>query len=364
MVISRPTIAAVASAEIAALALAGAAVALLGPAQPAEAKPGVPVLTEVAVAGVQVPVLVAPARPGWNLVHVGAEPAAVGTAPDRLVAGQARPGTRHTWAEVWLPAGRGQLWIELAGQLHTLPVDTGPPGGAPAPDLRGPDGPECANVALGGAIAAAPAPLRACPADRLAPADAAAIRAMVRFVAARGVTAISLVADSSLRGTQAAATVAAAARAHRIAVKVPDTDRIPLFVVAGWPDAAAAVRGVSTGRLAAQGTYLAPWLLNEMLLATPAGQLLPLRSDPTGAAAVAYLSTLRSRLPSTPATAASYLGWRGPAGGGEHAVRLYAASPRIVAGAVPAGGHRHDHAAVRWLPDGAITAVTGPLEGT
>ncbi|MGW4425974.1 hypothetical protein [Streptosporangium sp. NPDC004631] len=324
--------------------------------------PGVPLLGDVTVAGHRLPVLVAPARPGWNLVHIGADQASAGTDPARLTPATAQPGTRYTWARIWLPAGRSPLWIGLRGAVAELPVDTGDDG-AGGPDLRGPDGPECAHVALGRAVAGVGAPLRSCPADRLTAADAADLRAMVRFVAARGVRVIGLAGDPSPRGTRAAAEVRAEAGRQRLTVVAPGAARAPLIVVSGWADADRVVRDVGTGRVAALGTYLAPWLLSAPLLGPSAGQLVPLRFHPGDPRGLSYAAALNLRFPGEPATAAGYRGWSGEPGS-QAPPRLYAASTLSVPGHAQPGGASggHDgHGGGRWLPGGTITPITGPL---
>jgi len=329
-------------------------------------EPGVPVLRTVTVSGQRLPVFVVPARPGWNLVHVGADRVTAGTDPARLAPAAGRPGTTQAWAPVWLPAGRSQVWIGYRGATASLPVDTGPANAA-GPDLRGPDGPECATFALGRAIAGAAEPLGACPADRLASADAAALRAMVRFVAGRGVSGFGLVSDSSPRAVEAEAVVRAEADRAGLTVGSLPGQSVgaaparaagnPVVVVSGWAAAEAAIREVGTGRLRAQGSYLAPWLLNAVLLDTPAGQLLPLRFDTADARAMRYVAVLGAAFPGAPATAASFTGWL-RADLGAEPVRLHAAS-RVSVPGLPA---QHAHTSGRWLPSGAIVAVTGPLD--
>jgi hypothetical protein len=345
---------------------------LSGAALPAEPAPsGVPVLADVTVGGHRVPVLVAPARPGWNLVHVGVDAVSVGTDPARLTGATARKGTGLGWAEVWLPAGRSRLWIGHGGAVAALTVDAGKAAGG-TPDLRGPDGPECASTALGRLLAGATAPLHACPADRLTAADAGALRAMVRFLAGRGVKTATVVGDSSARATAAATTLRDEAARAGVALVGPGA-RTPLLLVSGWDRADSVIADVSAGRLPAEGTYLAPWLLNTPLLAPPAGQLLPLRFDPAGASAQAYLAALNARFPGEPATDASYAGWPTASERDTGTPRIYAASTLIVPGVIAAvggisgvggGGHagHNGRSDGRWLPNGTVLAVSGPLD--
>jgi hypothetical protein len=348
----------------------GAGLAVTVATTPTTAVPqtGVPVLGAVTLGGHRLPVFVTPGRPGWNLVHVGTDQAAAGTDAARLTAATALPGAEHVWAPVWLAPGPNSVLISHAGATSAVRVEAG--SGASGPDLRGPDGPECASFALGRALAGAHSALRSCPADDLDPADAASLRAVMQFVAARGARSVGLVDDQSPRGRQAAATVRAAAERAGLDVEAPGANRNPLIVVSGWDAAATAVADVNAGRLPAQGTYLAPWLLTAPLLRAPAGQLIPLRFDPGELAPLRYLSALKAAFPGEPATAAGYAGWSGSRPSGDAApARLYAASLVYVPGSPPlsardnaqAAGHGA-HGATRWLPDGAVIPVSGPLD--
>lgn len=347
-------------------ALVGAAVAAIGPPTGSPAA-GVPLLSRVTVGGDPVPVLVFPHRPGRNLVHIGTAYAAAGPGRDRLAAARPRPGTDLGWVDVELPAGRSTLWISVAGGIASLPVDTGQAAGGPAGAASGGASVECASAALGALVAGA-VPPATCPADRLAGADADALRAMVGFIAARGVDSVALAGDTSPRGRAATAQVRSAAEQAGLAVRAPGPAREPLLVVSGFAGADAVLRDVAAGRVAAEGTYLAPWLLAGPLLRHPAGQLLPLRFPPGDPPAVRYLAELAEAFPGATATAVGYAAWldaRGDAAGAP--VRLYAASRMYVPGTDHAA-HQHDaggpaeQAQIRWLPDGAIVAVSGPLD--
>lgn len=319
---------------------------------------GVPVLASVRVAGRPVPVLVVPGRPGWNLVHLGPGATSFGADPAHAVTGTIRPGTGHIWAEVRLPAGRSRWWVGDGAQGGWLTLDAGT--GRPGADLRGADGPECASQALGRLLTGSAAPVLFCPADRLDPADADALRAAVRFVATRGATAVGLVADSSPRSTTAAAVVRDEAAHLRVRI-APAPDGNPLLVVAGWAAAYRVLTDVASGRVRAQGAYLAPWLLNGPLLSEPAGQLIPLRFDPRGPATLEYLAALGAHFPGEPPSSAGYTGWRGSRP--ETApVRLYAASRVFVPGDPASGAHDHHTAggAANWLPHGTVIPVSEP----
>jgi hypothetical protein len=147
-----------------------------------------------------------------------------------------------------------------------------------------------------------------------------------------------------------------------------------LIVVAGWEGADRAVRGVSTGRTRAQGTYLAPWLLTAPLLGPPAGQLLPLRFHPGTVPSLTYAMALDARFPGEPPSAAGYAEWsrttRATQATGQKSatqavpydaapLRLYAASQIYVPGMPTHTGHGTGG---RWLPNGTVTPITGPLD--
>lgn len=330
-----------------------AGVGLVGvPVPPAPADVGIPMVRQVDAAGHRLPVLVTPQRPGWNLVHVGADDVRVGLDPSRLAAAGARPGTTGSWGLVRLPAGRSRLWLAHGGATASLAVDTGRAG--PGPDVTTPDGPECASASLGAVLAGAGRPLAACPAQELTTEDADALRAMVSFIAGRGVTAISVRSDDSPRGVAARQLVEAAGAAEKL--RVTDPGDHPLLVVSGWAAAETTLRAVAADRLPAQGSYLAPWLLTGPLLAIPSGPLLPLRFDVRDDAPTAYLTELSELFPLEPPTGVGYLTWMRrravPAG----PLRLYAASQLFVPGA---GGH--DHRSTTWVPHGTVTAVSGQL---
>ncbi|MET8756119.1 hypothetical protein ABZW32_39415, partial [Streptomyces sp. NPDC004667] len=118
--------AAVACAVAAGLWVPGGPAGSGGPARPVA---GGPLLGSLGLGARQVPVLVVPNRPGYNLVAVGADGASAGTGRDRLVKGERRPGSTLTWVPVELPAGPARVWVSAGGALAPLAVDTGRAGG-------------------------------------------------------------------------------------------------------------------------------------------------------------------------------------------------------------------------------------------
>ncbi|MEU9035281.1 hypothetical protein AB0D45_10245 [Streptomyces sp. NPDC048352] len=361
----RTTASAYFAAAVACAVLAGAWGGPLLPGDAGGAGPvsAGPLLGSLGMGGAQVPVLVVPNRPGYNLVGVAAPEASAGTDRERLVRGGRRPGSALTWVPVELPAGPGRVWVSAGGSLAPLAVDTGRAGGRAAPaGLSGADGPECASAAAGAVLGGSAEPPAGCPADALAEADAAALRETVGFLAGRGTRALALVEDDSPRGRAAAAQVRGAAARAGIAVGRPDSTRRPLVVTSGWAGADTAVRDVEAGRAVAEGTYLAPWLLSAPLLSPSAGQLIPLRYAPNGPAAVEYAAALGARLPGEVPTAAGYEAWRAARGSaGPAPAKLYAAAVLYVPGSggpAAGGGHHHTESA-SWLPSGMIVPVAG-----
>ncbi|WP_367323346.1 hypothetical protein [Streptomyces sp. HUAS ZL42] len=344
---------------VAVLAATAVVVWPAGP-EPAAGGRGTPLLSRIRLGGSSVPVTVVPNRPGVNLVGIGAADASAGPDRGRLTAGRAHAGSAQTWVTVRLPAGRSTVWVSARGTTSPVAVDTGEDRGRTLTALRGPDGPECAAAAVGAVLAGDDRPLDACPADRLAPGDAAALRSVVDFLADRGERGVALVGDDSPRAVAAADVVRAAARRAGLEVTRPGTARHPLIVVAGWATGAQAVEGVAAGRTPAQGTYLAPWLLTPSLLQPAAGQIVPLRYAPRGTEVSGYLNALSERLPGEPPAAAGYEAWQQARGTtGDAPVRLYAVAVPYVPGS-GGSGHVHHLKRADWLPGGMIIPVAAP----
>ncbi|RKT55230.1 DUF6239 family natural product biosynthesis protein [Saccharothrix australiensis] len=139
---------------------------------------GDPLLTRVALGEDPVDVLVVPHMPGWNIVHTTDTALAVGNAPFSLVPARPRAGTTGRWALVWLAEGRGELWLERAGERTTVAVDPGRVAWT-GPDVRGPEGPDYASAVLAAKLAGGRGDL---PWPRLTDADAAALRAEVAAI--------------------------------------------------------------------------------------------------------------------------------------------------------------------------------------
>ncbi|GII25906.1 hypothetical protein [Planosporangium mesophilum] len=362
--------------------VAGAALAAVE-APPAPPVPGVPLLRSVATGTTRLPVVVVPQRPGWNLVHVGAVDAAVGVDRSAPVPATPRPGVTGGWAAVRLPVGKSRLWVRQGGRLASLRLDTGRTGtgrtgtgrtgtgrtgtAVPTDGITGPDGPECVSAVLGYLAAGQDRTPDTCPADRLADRDAASLRALVAFLAGRGVRTVTVLDDPSPRSRTAAGVVRDAAALHGVELTPAPRPDSTVVVVSGWSAGDATVRGVARGEVPGAGTYLAPWLANARLLGYGSGAVVALRYDPRDPLPLRYAKALRDAFAGEPATAAGYENWleaagatAGPAAGAAAGgpVHLYAAA---TVSYLPAQ-FAHDHG-VRggWLPGGAITKVTPPL---
>jgi hypothetical protein len=227
--------------------------------------------------------------------------------------------------------------------------------------FAGPDGAECTSAAIGAALAGSARAPSGCPADALAPADAASLRALVTFLAGRGVGTLAVAADASARSAAAAAVVRDAATGIRLTTAEVSTSDGALIVVSGWPAATATLADLARRSTVTYpaGTYLAPWLLAAPVLRAAAGAALPLRFDPRDDAAVRYEAALATRFPGEPPTASGYRAWLAARGTAESTtVRLYAASLVSFLPKEFAAHHAHHGG---WLPGGTIVPVTGPL---
>lgn len=264
-------------------------------------------------------VLVVPQRPGVNLVRVDTdEPTTVAG-----VRTSTWPGATGQWATVTLRPGRQELQVGGRAVL----VDTGARRGVVADDA------ECASALLAGASA--------CPSAALTDADAAALRALRTWLAARGQTRVRVIGDSSPRS------LAATTLWHPPGQDPADPALrdLPVLLTGTWASADAALAQLD--RRTTAGVYLAPWLLSGDLLTrhATAAPLVVLPFAPAGASR--YLAT--APVPSYEAWALS----RPP-----RDIKVYATSPASI---LPASlGHDHPDAR-RWFPGGALTAVSRTL---
>lgn len=341
------------------------------PQPPPPPTPGTPLLARVSLAGRTVPVLVTPQRPGRNLVHF--PPGAgtgltVGTGSGAPVPALARPGAEGTWAEVVLPAGRGRLVVGHGGRSASVALDT---GGVPGPaSAAGPDGPECADAALGSVIAGHPTALTACPSDTLAPGDERALRALVGYLASRHTAGIALDGDGSPRSVRAQDVVRTAAAADHVPVTSTHGAGDALVVVSGWARGSARLSAAAnlqaTGANYGYGLYLAPWLLNPPIVNSVPSSSLPLDFDPRVSTSLSYSVAVENEFGGENATSDGFHQWLAaqgqPAGG--TGVQIYAAAqvdampmndPEMGSMAAPRPG--------QWVPNGTIVPISGVLQG-
>ncbi|GAY07413.1 hypothetical protein [Pseudonocardia sp. N23] len=366
------------------------------------AAPGEPLLRAVDLGGTQLAVLVAPMRPGPNLVQVSgsgypapgstvATPAApaghhggapagpagltvdAGTGPVTVTT---RDGATGGWAVVDIPAGTERLTLRSGPVDAAVPVDVGTGVGAPTA-LGGADGPECASALLGTFVArtaaGAESPMPSCPSDVLADGDAVSLRAMTNFVGEHGVAAIRLMSDDSPRSVAAAAVVRDEAARHDVPlVDAPGSD-VALVVVGGWAQAADTLRTATL--LAGErptylgGTFLAPWLLTPSVVTQAQSSVLPLEFSPQDTGPQQYAAALAATFPGAAPSASGYLAWVvATRSATDDRPRLYGAAPVDVP-MMSGPGDMADmgHGAVNpaaWFPGGTVVPVTGPLAGT
>lgn len=325
------------------------------------AVPGVPFTTQLSLDGEQVGVMIAPHRPGVNLVHVSRKGVLIGLDPARLRSTEPRKGAGQGWATVRLRQDTESLWLSRGGQTVEIPISPGDTAHADA-GYAGPNGPECLSL-MHGALLADSAPPKRCPGTWLDAADAAALRTTIRFISDRGHDVITLVGDGSPRSAAAENVVRTASARHAIRVCTGRTRRDrcsagpdPTVIVAGWETASATVNDLATGELSSYGTYLAPWLLTPELLTPPAGQVIPLRYPAMGRSASRYLAATRVDGLALPPSAGGYLAWRENRDDQANAaIRMYASA------SVSQPFEHHAHYS-SWLPGGSVVPISGPLE--
>ena len=323
--------------------------------------PGVPLLT----ATEQGAVLVSPQRPGRNLVHFP-DSAGAGITVSGVPA-TARAGAEGTWAEVDLPAGRSDLVIRKGDGQTTVEVDTGQAAGPAA--AIGADGPECASAALGGLIAGRKNVLTSCPADALSEQDADSLRKLVSFLGTRQAGTITLVADSTPRGTAAAQVVRDAAAKNGLGVTDRPAAQAALVVVSGWSDAYTALTNAAHAQAQAPtytyGLYVAPWLLYGPIVNTVSSSTIPLRFDPRQSTAVGYTVALGNGFGGESPTLDGFREWLGSqqqpgkvqlyASAQVNAMPMAPGEPEVPGWMVGDGpGH--------WIRGGTVVPVSFPLE--
>lgn len=313
--------------------------------------------------------LIAPQRPGRNLVHLMTQNLTDVVVDGRRYRASQRPGSQGVWAEVELPAGRSLLEVHQGTRVIAQIVNTG--SGPIQSTLVGPDSAECAAAALGAALGGSRQPLTTCPAQALAPADAGALRAVVAGLAARGAKALRLITDTSLRGVAAERAARAAAKAAGLTVRELDPSGLPtgrtdaVLAVAGWEVTRTGLAAVA-GTPPLYGIYLAPWLVQATVVgATGTSPLAALPFDPAGPEASAYIAALRRVGPQESASAAGLYAFLAAQNRAlpTRDVLLYAATGGFEIMPMNGGGtDTMSHGLSRsWLGRGAVTPVSGRL---
>ena len=259
------------------------------------------------------------------------------------------------------PVGAGAARHRIRTDLGTSRAGASAvPGGTAA------DGPECASVALGRVLAHRQTPLTTCPANRLAPADADALRRMVGFLADRGPASVVVLGDSSPRSRAAERLVRRTLTAAGVAVRTHPGTGAALVVVAGWSATATALPAVTADAATASsyphGVWLAPWLLTAPVLATSTGIVTPLRYHPHTRRARTYAALVGTRFPGAVPSASGYEAWLAAQPGGGRTLtrtppRLYVASR--VSFLPEEFGHKHGQQ--DWFPGGTVVPASGPM---
>ncbi|MCE3554901.1 hypothetical protein LWC33_26030 [Pseudonocardia sp. RS11V-5] len=372
-------------------------------------EPGRPLLRTVDAGAERLAVLVAPMRPGPNLVRLSGTgypaPGGGSVRPVALATGghqhgptlpsgasvssdtsapavpfTARNGAAGGWAVVDLPAGASTLTVTAGGVTSTVPVDTGSAAATPAEGaLTGPDGPECAAALLGDLVGQRPgepapqvgAGAGGCPGDALSEADAGALRATVRTLTDHGVRSVRVVADDSPRSRAAAELVRTrATEAGARLVERPDADSA-LIVVSGWAPAAVALQEASARALETPthlgGTYLAPWLLTAGVVTRTSSSVVPLAFNPQDQLAQRYAGEVGAAFPGEAPSTSGYARWAAHSGVPlDDRPTLFGAAPVDVPMTVnPPGetdGHHGGGNPAAWFPNGTVVPVSAPLD--
>jgi hypothetical protein len=321
---------------------------------PAErAETGRSLLRTVALGNDEVTVSVVPQRPGTNLVHTTKAGVLLNGVP-----AVARSGAPGGWAVLDLPAGTRELSVEADGDRQRLRLDLGetPVAAGLAADLAGPDGPECLSSIIAGSINGRQ--LDSCPSDQLEPRDAVAIRAAVDFLAKRGAPHLHIINDASPRAEAASAVARETAAARHLPLTSTLDVNSGVLVVAGWDYGGQRLTREALGLSTVYGTYTAPWLAVNSILGKQTGAVTLLDFDPKDPPTQRYLAALRANGLIDLATPAGYRGWDG--GPAESGPRVFTAAQVSVFPADVGGGDSHGESE-RWIPNGTMAAVTGPL---
>lgn len=338
--------------------VAGAVLTALPTPGPAP-RSGVPLARRLLIGDAVTGLVVAPQRPGPNLVQLMTDRLTELVVDGRRYPTAPRPGADGMWAEVHLPAGHSRLEVHQGRHMAQQVLDAGAAPAAVA--LGGPDGPECAAAALGALLGGSHRPLVACPHQTLTPADADALRATVRELVRRGARSAGLISEDTPRSRAAAVTVRSAAAAAGMTIRQAGRAADALIATAGWVATDEFLRSRSS-RQPTYGTYVAPWLMQAKLVAAAGGSLLAvLPFDPLGPVATVYIAALRRVAPTQSASAAGLLAFRVARAYPSNLppLTLYAATRAfsVMPGAGAGTGTSHHTAAEGWLLGGPLTPI-------
>ncbi len=339
---------------------------LPSPGPPARA--GVPLVRTVTMDDAGTGVFVVPQRPGRNLVQVMTDRYTEIRIDGRTYYPQLLPTAEGYWTMVDLPAGRTRLEVRQGREVVQQVLDLGSVASPAVFD--GPQDTECASAALGAALGGSRLPLTSCPSQALSDRDADALRALITYLDGRKVRTLRLVTDVTPRGRAAQATVAAEAKEAGIAVTTVDKADATL-ALAGWEAAHRGLADLAKSAPPTYGTFLAPWLLQDPIVAaTGTSPLTPLGFNPDSPAVLDYLIALRRVGPEQSASVAglaAFLAARKERGLADadpgSTVRLFAATSgfEIMPMSGPDGEPMTHPVRFSWLPKGSLTPVTTPL---
>jgi hypothetical protein len=326
---------------------------------PSPATPGGPALVRAVLGGSPATIVVAPHRPGPNLVWVSDPAVQVGLDPDALLTAVENPGLDGGWVTVELPAGTSRLWIDRDGTRVPILLDAR----SEAPEmagLTGPSGAECLSAAVGALAGGGVAPSR-CPANELPAADAVGLVGAVRTLASRGAPDLRLVTDSTPRSAAAEAVVRKTAAETGMLITSARQPGGATLVLAD-ADTAFTVLADHVNAPAPYGVYLAPWLAVGSLMHYSSGAVVPIAFDPQGEDPTRYIDALRRQgIVDALATPSGYRAWRSATGAPPLAepVRLFAGFAGFYMFPNHKGHGSGDE--LSWIPGGRVTAVSPPL---
>jgi hypothetical protein len=315
-------------ATAAAVLLAGTAAVAV--ALPADADDGGLVVHRVEVGTHPVTVVVAPGRPGRNVVQVASPHGVEVTTPH----------------DVDLDAGSNTITVTADGATLDVPIEVDGPRSQYADD-------ECAAQLLGQHVAGRRTGECAPPAAGDASRAAAAL---VRHAQETRIAAVHVVADDTPRGR--AARAGAEEEARRLGLRLDDIagPEAVTLLAGSWSQTATVVRDSRPGR----GFLAAPWLLSPAITSPEALVTVATTLAPQSAVGRAYAAALAEEAPGLAPTS---LGLDRYAGSPKAStLQLWtAANVQFLPRALSAG-HAHSHGATAsWVGSGQLALVRSSL---